>query len=82
MLQKRIIESNALRRSLAQCGSRVNQYGMIYKVISFWIFASFLLAACAGEVSRRDAATQTPADNQPAQPRQGAYPTFTYRPGS
>ncbi|HEY1266387.1 MAG TPA: hypothetical protein VGH16_03960 [Candidatus Binatia bacterium] len=50
--------------------------------MSFWIFASLLLAGCAGEVARHDSVAQSPTDNQRAEPRKGAYPTFTYRPGS
>jgi hypothetical protein len=49
-----------------------------------WIRASLFLTAlagCAGELPGRDAA-QTPGDNQQVEPKTGAYPTFTYRPGS
>jgi hypothetical protein len=57
---------------------------MIYKAMFSWICASpFLtaIAGCAGELPRRDAA-HPPADNQQAEPKREAYPTFTYRPGS
>ncbi len=68
-----------LKSALHNAPAAVNYNGMKTAISS--ILALLLLAGCAGELSRRDAA-QTPADSQQAEPKKDAYPTFTYRPGS